>query len=381
MPVKIPLSAPDISETEIAAVNAVLRTPRLSLGGRLVEFENMLAQYVGSSQCVAVSSGTAALHLALLGIGLQEGDEVIVPSFTFVAVANAVRYVGAIPVFADIDEQTLNLSPAAVQAAITSRTRAVIVVHTFGVPAAMNELLEIARRHHLKIIEDACESLGAEYQGRKLGSFGDAAVFGFYPNKQITTGEGGALVTNDGLLAARARMLRNQGRDASGDWFDHEEIGYNYRISEINCALGIAQLQRLAEILDKRARCAQEYFENLRDDPDLRLPPMHIAAGKISWFVYVVRLAERFRAEDREAIASELLARGIASGRYFAPIHRQPAYRNVPHRCMDLKVTESIAERTLALPFFNQLTGEQVNEVCDTLREVLMRVKSRPAPS
>src|SRR5271170_7839066 len=239
MSIKIPLSGPDISEAEIASVSAVLRTPRLSFGEQLVEFETVLARFVGSSHCVAVSSGTAALHLALLTAGLQTGDEVIVPSFTFIAVANAVRYVGAIPVFVDIDERTLNLAPGAVEAAITSRTRAVIMVHTFGVPAATSELLEIARRHHLKIIEDACESLGGEYDGRKLGSLGDAGVFGFYPNKQITTGEGGVLVTNDAAIATRARMLRNHGRGTSGDWFAHEEIGYNYRISEINCALGI----------------------------------------------------------------------------------------------------------------------------------------------
>jgi perosamine synthetase len=378
MAVKIPLSRPDISDAEIEAVSAVLRTPRLSLGDQLSEFENALARFVGSSHCVAVSSGTAALHLALLTAGLQAGDEVIVPSFAVIAVANAVRYVGAIPVFVDIDERTLNLAPDAVEVAITSRTRAVIVVHTFGVPAAMNELLEIARRHDLKIIEDACESLGGEYDGRKLGSIGDAGVFGFYPNKQITTGEGGALVTNDAAMATRTRMLRNQGRGASGDWFEHEEIGYNYRISEINCALGIAQLKRIAEILEKRALAARRYFENLQDstfcNANLHLPAMHIANGKISWFVYVVRLAERFCGKDRDRVASDLTARGIGCGRYFAPIHLQRAYRNVPHRCMDLSVTESVAKRTLALPFFNNITNEQVNDVCSALSDVLSKI-------
>ncbi len=371
MAIKIPLSGPDISEAEIASVSAVLRTPRLSFGEQLVEFETALARFVGSPHCVAVSSGTAALHLALLGTGLQAGDEVIVPSFAFIAVANAVRYVGAIPVFVDIDERTLNLAPEAVEAAITSQTRAVIVVHTFGVPAAMNDILDIARRHRLKIIEDACESLGGEYDGRKLGSLGDAGVFGFYPNKQITTGEGGALVTRNPTMAARARMLRNHGRGVSGAWFEQEEIGYNYRISEINCALGITQLGRIAEILEKRASVAQRYFENLRHHADVQLPPMHIAKGKISWFVYVVQLAERFRGAGRDQVASQLMARGIACGRYFAPIHRQPAYRNVPHRCMDLRVTESVAESTLALPFFNQITNDQVHEVCHALCDAL----------
>ena len=371
MAVKIPLSAPDITEAEIVAVTAVLRHPRLSLGDKLVEFETALARYVGSDHCVAVSSGTAALHLALLAADLQPGDEVIVPSFAFIAVANAVRYVGAIPVFVDIEERALNISPTAVRAAITPRTRAIIVVHTFGVPAAMDELLEIARRHQLKVIEDACESLGAKFGGRKLGSLGNAGVFGFYPNKQITTGEGGALVTNDAAMAKRARMLRNQGRSASGDWCEHEEIGYNYRISEINCVLGIVQLQRIAEILEKRAQAARWYFRNLVDCPHIEMPPMEIAQGKISWFVYVVRLAEHFPTGARDRIAAELTVRGIGCGRYFAPIHRQPAYRNVAYRCMDLKTTESVAERTLALPFFNQITPEQVSEVCTALREVL----------
>jgi len=244
MHIKIPLSGPDISELEIAAVTAVLRTPRLSLGEKLVEFESQLARYADCAHGVAVSSGTAALHLALLVAGVQPGDEVIVPSFAFIAVANSVRFVGAIPVFVDIHERTLNLAPAAVQAAITSRTRAVIVVHTFGIPAAMQELLEITRRFGLRLIEDACESLGAEYHRRKVGSLGDVGTFAFYPNKQITTGEGGMLVTNDAGMAARARMLRNHGRGTSADGFDHQELGYNYRISELNCALWLAQRRR-----------------------------------------------------------------------------------------------------------------------------------------
>ena len=372
MPIGIPLSAPDIAEAEIAAVTAVLRTPRLSLGDKLVEFESALAQFAGAGHCAAVSSGTAALHLALLATEIRPGDEVIVPSFTFVAVANAVRYVGAIPVFADIDPLTLNLAPASVEAAITPRTRALIAVHTFGVPAPMSGLLEIARRHQLILIEDACESLGGEHHGRKLGSLGHAGVFGFYPNKQITTGEGGALVTNDPQIASRVRMLRNQGRGATNDWFEHEEIGYNYRISEINCALGIVQLQRIDKILAKRANAAQKYFSNLKSNPNLHLPPMQIVNGKISWFVYVVRLAECFRAEDRDRVAAELLARGIACGRYFAPIHRQRAYRDAPHRCMDLSVTELVADRTLALPFFNQITDEEVDEVCSALCDALV---------
>jgi dTDP-4-amino-4,6-dideoxygalactose transaminase len=367
----IPLSGPDITEAEIAAVTAVLRTPRLSLGQQLVEFESELARYVGSAHCVALSSGTAGLHLALLVAGIGPDDEVLVPSFAFIAVANVVRYVGALPVFVDIDARTLNLAPAAVEAAITPRTRAIIVVHTFGVPASLDELLHIGRRHHLRIIEDACESLGGEYQRRKLGSCGDVGVFGFYPNKQITTGEGGALVTDDAAMAARARSLCNQGRGNSGDWFEHQEIGYNYRISELNCALGRVQLSRIDEILAKREAVAQMYAAQLGGETRLELPMTVAADGKISWFVYVVRLTQNADTNMRDGVARFLTERGIGCGRYFAPIHQQPAYRDVPHRCMDLQVTESVASRTLALPFFSALTSAQVDAVCEALQESL----------
>jgi perosamine synthetase len=375
--VTIPLSAPDMSEAEIAAVSAVLRTPRLSLGEQLVAFESELARYVGSTHCVALSSGTAGLHLALLVAGIGAGDEVIVPSFAFIAVANAVRYVGAIPVFVDIDERTLNLDPISVAAAVTTRTRAMIVVHTFGVPAALGELTEIARRHNLRVIEDACEALGGEHHGRKLGACGDVGVFGFYPNKQITTGEGGALVTNDAAMAERARSLRNQGRGTSGDWFEHQEIGYNYRLSELHCALGRVQLSRIDEILAKREAVAQRYAVRLGAETRLALPMPAAADGKISWFVFVVRLARDVDSKARDKIARFLTEHGIGCGRYFAPIHRQPAYRAVPHRCRDLQVTESVAERTLALPFFSSLTSEQVDAVCQALQESLEKLDPR----
>ena len=371
MTIQIPLSAPDIGEGEIAAVTSVLRTPRLSLGERLTEFESAMATFCGCAHAVAVSSGTAALHLALLAAGIAEGDEVIVPSFAFIAVANAVRYVGAVPVFADIDPDSLNISPAAVEAAITSRTRALIVVHTFGVPAAIDELLEVAHRYNLRLIEDACEAIGGEYAGKKLGSFGFAGVFGFYPNKQITTGEGGMLVTDDLRAASQARMQRNQGRGNGSDWFEHQCVGYNYRISEINCALGVLQLARLDEILANRSAVAQMYFARLRDIPDLQLPPMTVPRGTISWFVYVVRLPQRLGSAGRDRVAKFLTDRGIGCARYFAPIHLQPAYQSVSHRCTDLAHTESVAQRTLALPFFNQLTGDQVAQVCDALRDAL----------
>ncbi len=251
----IPLSAPDITEVEIEAVAAVLRAPRLSLGPKLGEFETKIATYVGTPHAVGVSSGTAGLHLALLALGIGAGDEVIVPSFTFVAVANAVRYVGATPVFADIDAESMNVEPASAEAAITARTRALIVVHTFGRPADIPALMAIAARHKLAVIEDACEAIGSEIGGLRVGSLGDAGVFAFYPNKQITTGEGGMVVTRSQEIARRIAALRNHGRyetlsgaempEVPDQWFEHRELGFNYRLSEMQCALGLAQLARM----------------------------------------------------------------------------------------------------------------------------------------
>lgn len=372
---RIPLSAPDITDADIAAVNAVLRTSRLSLGPRMEEFEESIARYVGASHAAAVNSGTSALHLCIRTLRIAEGDEVIVPSFAFIAVANVLRYERAVPVFVDIDPQTLNLDPARIEEAITPRTRAIIVVHTFGTPAALDEIMEIARRHHLFVIEDACEALGAQFDGRKVGSFGDASVFGFYPNKQITSGEGGMLVTNDSNLAALARKLRNQGRTESGEWLQHEDLGYNYRISELNCALGSAQLQRIESILERREAIAREYHRRLQNVPDLELPPIDLPRRRISWFVYVIRLSNCFTLTHRDRIVQEMASRGIACGRYFAPIHWQPAYRSQPHRCMPLTQTESIAPRTLALPFFNRISTEQIEEVCQTLSELLRKMR------
>lgn len=372
---RIPLSAPDISEADISAVSAVLHTSRLSLGPQMEVFEESLARYIGASHAVAVNSGTSALHLCIRAVGISEGDEVLVPSFAFIAVANVLRYERAVPVFIDIDPQTLNLDPARIEEALTPRTRAIIVVHTFGCPAALDEILEIARRHNLFVIEDACEALGAQFDRRKVGTFGDVAVFGFYPNKQITAGEGGMLVTNDSNVAALARKLRNQGRRESGEWLQHEELGYNYRISELNCALGSSQLQRLESILERREAVAREYHRRLQTEFDLQLPAIELPRRRISWFVYVLRLRGSFSATQRDRIIQEIASRGIACGRYFAPIHLQPAYRAQPHRCMTLTHTESIAPRTLGLPFFNNISTEQIEEVCQTLSELLRKMR------
>ena len=369
--IRIPLSAPDIDEADIAAVVRVLRTASLSMGPRLEEFEQAVAGYVRAPHAVAVNSGTSGLHLCIRALGIGEGDEVIVPSFTFIAAANVVRYERGIPVFVDVDPQTLNLDPNQIEAAITPRTRAILLVHTFGCPAELSAILDIARRHHLFVIEDACEAIGAEYDGRKVGVQGDAGVFAFYPNKQITTGEGGVIVTANSQITGLARKLRNQGRSDSEDWFEHSELGYNYRISDINCALGIEQMKRIETILHRREAIAHEYHRRLSGHPNLTLPPLTMPRRRISWFVYVVRLADDLDRSDRDWIARELLSMGIGCGRYFAPIHQQPIYRSASGRRTELPVTERSAARSLALPFFNQIEEAQIGEVCGALTELL----------
>lgn len=374
----IPLSAPDITDSEIEAVVGVLKGSRLSLGPTLKEFESALAKYAGCAHAVAVNSGTSALHLSLLALGIGEGDEVIVPSFTFIAAANVIRHVRATPVFVDIEHLTLNLDPARVEAAITSRTRAIMVVHTFGIPANMDALVALAQKHNLRIIEDACEAIGAEYKGAKVGTIGDAGAFAFYPNKQITTGEGGVLVTNNSELAATARALRNQGRRETDDWFEHSEVGYNYRISEINCALGIEQLKRIEAILKRREWVAECYRSALGVRTDLILPLSEITDSRISWFVYVIRLSAEYSRTDRDFVMRQLSAAGIASGRYFAPIHLQPAYQDFVHASARLPVTEHEAPRCIALPFFNRITEPEIDRVCAALVTALDSLKSRP---
>lgn len=376
MSMRIPLSAPDITEAEIAAVTAVLRTRQLSLGPELEAFERALAEYHGVGDAVAVSSGTAGLHLALLLLGVGEGDEVIVPSFAFVAVANAVLQVRATPVFAEIDRITLNLDPAAVERAVTPRTRAILVVHTFGVPAEMDALLAIAGRHGLRIVEDACEAIGARSGDsgaeRHVGAFGELAVLGFYPNKQLTTGEGGAVLCRDASYAVRLRSLRNQGREwnasaggRAAEWLDHAEPGYNYRLSEMACALGRVQLERVNEMLSLREAAAQRYDRLLAKVDGVERPPLEVARRTISWFVYVVRLAATV---DRDRVQQTLAERGIATGRYFPPIHLQPAWRAHASAAVKLPITEAVAPRMLALPLFNRIRVEEQEEVAEALK-------------
>ncbi len=368
---KVPLSRPEITRSDIAAVNAVLRGTRLSLGEKLKQFEQAIARYAGTKYAVAMNSGTSALHVALAALGVGRGDEVIVPSFAFVAVANAVCHVQATPVFVEIEPATLTLDAAAVERAITRKTRAIVAVHTFGCPANVEKLLAIARRHRVALVEDACEAIGAEFRGKKVGSLGRAGIFAFYPNKQMTTGEGGVLVTSDDDLAARAKRLRNQGRGAARDWLDQEEIGYSYRLPELNCALGISQLKRLDSVIRRREGIAKAYGRQLTGNPNLELPQLDFPDRRMSWFTYAVRLTPRFTRADRDAIVKKMASQGIECARYFAPIHSQPAYRGVGHRTGNLALTKSVADRVIALPFFNRMTGREVEAVCRTLARLL----------
>jgi dTDP-4-amino-4,6-dideoxygalactose transaminase len=371
----IPLSAPDIHEEDIEAVTAVLRTPHLSLGPKLDEFESSLASYVGASYAIGVSSGTAALHLCMRALGISDGDEVIVPSFTFIAVANAVCYERATPVFVDIDAESLNLDPDLVERAITLRTKAIVVVHTFGVPAEMGRILEIARRHGLFVIEDACEAIGAEYRGQKVGTFGHVGVFGFYPNKQITTGEGGAIVTNDPTIAAKVRSLGNQGRVQTAGGVQYADVGYNYRISEIQCALGISQLKRIDSILNRRESIARRYHEVLSRDSALRLPRLQIPDRKTSWFVYVLRLNPPLNASHRNRMISIMKSLRIETRAYFSPVHLEPPYRAIRTDARSLPVTESSADCALALPFFNRIEDDEINVVGKTVCSLVQQFR------
>jgi perosamine synthetase len=351
-----------LGEHEEQLVLDVLRSGRLSLGPRLVEFERAFAQRVGAPFASAVSSGTAALHLALRAVGVGDGDEVITSPFSFVASANVAVYEHAQPVFADIDPVTLNLDPDAARAAMSVRTAAVLPVHIFGYPADMPGF----ERLGVPIVEDACEALGAVYSdGRPVGGRGHPTAFGFYANKQLTTGEGGMVTTGDDALKERVDSERNQGRAADMDWLDHDRLGFNYRLSDIACALGLAQLERLETTLAGRARVAAAYREALAGIEGLTLPCPDAEGNRRGWFVFVVQLP---RGIDRGAVVRDLAAHGIPSKPYFPAVHLMSYYRQrFGHREGEFPVCEDVAARSLALPFFPEMTEGQVARVAEAL--------------
>lgn len=361
----IPLSSPSITEADIDAVTAVLRTPTLSLGPKVQAFEQAMADYVGTSHAVAVNSGTSGLHISLAAIGVGAGDEVITSPFSFVASANCALYQGATPVFADIDEDTLNIAPDEMERKITSRTRVVVPVDVFGQPADIERIGALARQHGLAIVQDACEAIGAVRNGVIAGAADSVttAVFAFYPNKQMTTGEGGIVVTNDGGIAATMRSLSNQGRDDNGTWMNHIRLGFNYRLDEMSAALGLSQLRRLDSLLERRNQVAGWYTEQLDQLGPVRTPLIAPETDRMSWFVYVVRLDE---GTDRDALMVALAEDGIPTRPYFVPIHLQPYYRQrFGYAPGDFPVTERVAATTLALPFFTEMTEDQVDYVCE----------------
>ena len=370
----VPLSRPDISQADIDAVVAVLKTPHLSLGPKLPAFEKAFAEHLGLRHGVAVNSGTSALHLAVRSLGLKAGDEMITSPFTFVATANCALFEGARPVFVDIDEQTWNLDVAQLEAAVTQRTRLLMPVHIFGRPMPMDTVMEIAARRGIPVVEDACEALGATYKGCQVGTFGAASTFAFYPNKQMTTGEGGMIVTRDDHLADLCRSMRNQGRAAGAGWLAHARLGYNYRLSDINCALGLSQLARLPEFLAARRRVAQRYIEKLSELDEIVLPAPY-REGEMSWFVFVVRLADRFSQGQRDRLLESLRAQGIGTNNYFSPVPLQPFYREqFGYKPGDFPVTDRISARTFALPFYNRLTPEDQDLVVACVKKALARL-------
>jgi len=389
----IPMSSPDLTAAEIAAVNDVVSTRYLSIGPKLTAFEEAIAAYAGAAHAVGVNSGSSGLHLAVIAAGVAPGDTVITTPFSFIASSNCVLYQQGVPVFVDVDRRTGNIDPALVAQAASDLAeggsaarqwlppalrnsppagalRAILPVDAFGQPADLDPLLATARQHGLKTICDTCESLGAHYKGRPVGALGDVGVFAFYPNKQITTGEGGMIVTNDDGWDALFRSLRNQGRDVFDAWLNHTRLGYNYRLDELSAALGLVQMQRIDELIAKRAQVAAWYNQRLAGLDLIETPTTVPQTTRMSWFVYVVRILPP---ASRDDVMARLAERGIPGRPYFTPIHLQPFYRErfgYGEGCYP--VTEWLGRVSLALPFSSVMTEAQVDTVCKELVSALV---------
>ena len=386
----VPLSSPDLTEAEREAVLAVLNTPNLSMGAQILAFEDSFRQLMNCSHAIGVNSGTAGLHLCIRAAGIQPGDLVLTTPFSFVSSTNVILFEGAVPVFVDVDPLTGNLDVVQLEQAAHDlteggdaarrwlprlgsqeggRLKAILAVDVFGQPADWDAIRAIADRYGLILIEDSCEALGAEYKQRKAGSFGDYGVFAFYPNKQITTAEGGMIVTNDARGGKLMQALRNQGRAPGDTWLQHTYLGYNYRLDELSAALGVAQMNRLEELLQKRQTVADWYFERLSEIQGIEVPYIAPETTRMSWFVYVLRLNQ---AISREKLASRLEKHGIPVRPYFLPIHLQPyLVEKFGFQAGDFPVTEDLGERGLAIPFSGVMTEDQVDYVSQVIREAL----------
>lgn len=364
-------------------VREVIESGRLAIGPMTERFEKLIASKANCTHGIAVSSGTAGLHILMQALGIGLGDEVVTTPLSFVASANPIVYVGARPVFADICPKTLNMDPEKIEAAISPRTKAIVAVEAFGNPAHMDAYAQIAAKYEIPLIEDSCEALGSSHKGRACGSFGRAGVFGFYPNKQITTGEGGMIVTDDSRLAEICTSLRNQGRDVFpdsaseaqklGSWLQHPRIGFNYRMDELSAAMGCAQMRRFDEMMARRERVARMYMERLSGTEALVLPTIE-PESVMTWFVFVVRLTTDYTIEDRDRIVEGLRTHDVGSATYFPCIHLQPPYREkFGFQPGDFPIAESVSNRTIALPFFNDLTEREIDMICQTLEVMIMR--------
>jgi perosamine synthetase len=365
----VPLSGPYLDEREEELVLDVLRSGRLSLGPAIDRFEELFAAKVGAPYAAAVSSGTAGLHLLCVAAGIEPGDEVITSPYSFAASANCFVYEGGVPVFADVDRRTFNLDPAAVEAAVTERTKAIVAVDIYGYPCELDPLREIAERHGLAFVQDSCEALGAVYRGAPIGSHGVPAVFAFYPNKQITTGEGGIVTTHSEEEWRLLRSLRNQGRGDSGGWLEHVRLGFNYRLDDVSAALGIGQVEKLDEILALRSEVAERYAELLAGIAGVELPCADDADHVRSWFVYVVAVPDN---DARERVIARFEREGIGFNRYLPSIHLQPYMRErYGFREGMCPVSEDLSARTLALPFFTALERDAQERVAEALAAAL----------
>ncbi len=393
--ISIPMSSPDLTDAELAAMQDVVQTRYLSIGPYINAFEEGFTSYLGVSHAAGVNSGTSGLHLCTIAAGIGPGDLVITTPFSFIASANCILYEQAVPIFVDVDPATGNIDPALVAEAAsdilqggaaarpwlppalrdappTGRLKALLPVHAFGNPADMDPLLEVARKHNLLVIEDACEAMGAEYRGRKAGTLSDAAVFAFYPNKQMTTGEGGMIVTDHEAWDSLFRSLRNQGRDVFNAWLDHNRLGYNYRLDEMSAAIGAVQLQRIEELIAKRERVAAWYNERLQAVDLVEVPQVAPTTTRMSWFVYVVRIRPP---ASRDTVMQLLAEWGIPSRPYFSPIHLQSFYREkFGYQRGDFPVTEELGDYSLALPFSSVMTEEQVEIVCHYLEQSIAHI-------